>query len=100
MSAALTERVRGAQTPRIFSAPEAASGISAADDSLDFVRAVGVNLDPWQRLCVRTALAEAADGRWAAFEFALFVARQNGKGEIIMALELAKLFLSGSAGRR
>jgi len=46
-----------------------------------------------QKLCVRHALAEAADGRWAAFEFRSAVARQNGKGEVIMALELAKLYL-------
>jgi hypothetical protein len=93
VSAALTEPlVEGTQTPRVFSAPPAAS-YASADEALDFAVACGIVLDPWQRLAVRTALAEAADGRWAAFEFALFVARQNGKGEVIMVLELAKLFL-------
>jgi hypothetical protein len=82
----------GAQEPRFLCVPPAASYV-AAEDALEFVESVGVLLDPWQRLCVRHALAEGADGRWAAFEFALLVARQNGKGEVIMALELAKLFL-------
>lgn len=93
MSAALAVRLaEGCQVPRFLSVPPAASH-SAAEDALEFIESVGVYLDPWQRLCVRHALAEAEDGRWAAFEFALIVARQNGKGEVIMALELAKLFL-------
>lgn len=93
MSAALSARlVEGCQEPRFLWAPPAASH-SAAEDALEFVESVGVFLDPWQKLCVRHALAEAEDGRWAAFEFALLVARQNGKGEVIMALELAKLYL-------
>ena len=93
MSAALSAPLaEGSQEPRFLSVPPAASH-TAAEDALEFVASVGVLLDPWQRLCVRHALAEAADGRWAAFEFALLVARQNGKGEVIMALELAKLYL-------
>lgn len=93
MSAALAAPlVEGCQEPRFLSVPPAASH-QAADDALEFVESVGVLLDPWQRLCVRHALAEAEGGRWAAFEFALLVARQNGKGEVIMALELAKLYL-------
>jgi hypothetical protein len=35
----------------------------------------------------------AADGRWAAFEAGLIVTRQNGKGSVLEALELAGLFL-------
>jgi hypothetical protein len=84
--------VEGTQVPRVFWSPPV-SAFTAADDALEFVGSCGIDLDPWQRLAVRTALAERSDGRWAAFEFALFVARQNGKGEVIMALELAKLFL-------
>lgn len=93
MSAALAAPlVEGCQEPRFLSVPPAA-GYTAAEDALEFVESVDVLLDPWQKLAVRHALAEAEDGRWAAFEFALLVARQNGKGEVIMALELAKLFL-------
>jgi hypothetical protein len=38
---------------------------------------------------------ERADGKWAAFEVGLNVARQNGKGSILEARELAGLFLLG-----
>ena len=34
-----------------------------------------------------------SDGRWSAFEVGLVVPRQNGKGAILEALELAGLFL-------
>ena len=93
MSAALAvSRLEGCQTPRVFTSPTPA-GFEAADQALEFVESVGIHLDPWQRFAVRAALAEAADGRWAAFEVLLLVPRQNGKGEVLLALELAKLFL-------
>ena len=38
-------------------------------------------------------LAEGDDGRWSAFECGLVVPRQNGKGAILEAIELAGLFL-------
>ena len=41
------------------------------------------------------ALSERAGGRWAAFEVGLVVPRQNGKGSILEARELAGLFLFG-----
>jgi hypothetical protein len=37
----------------------------------------------------------AADGKWAAFEVGLIVGRQNGKGAVLEARELAGLFLFG-----
>jgi len=52
-------------------------------------------LDPWQRYVLEHALGERADGRWAAFEVALIVPRQNGKNVVIEARELAGLFLWG-----
>lgn len=55
----------------------------------------GLFLDPWQQLVLRAALAEDDRGKWAAFEAALVVSRQNGKGAILEALELAWLFLFG-----
>jgi hypothetical protein len=54
-------------------------------------------LDPWQSFCVECILAERADGKWAAFEAALCVARQNGKGGVLEAVELAGLFLLGES---
>ncbi|HLU99146.1 MAG TPA: hypothetical protein VKZ89_20115 [Thermobifida alba] len=50
-------------------------------------------LDPWQKLVLTEGLGERADGQWAAYEVGLIVARQNGKGSILEALELAALFV-------
>jgi phage terminase large subunit-like protein len=50
---------------------------------------------PWQEFVLDQALGERADGRWAAFEVGLVVSRQNGKGAILEARELAGLFLLG-----
>jgi hypothetical protein len=52
-------------------------------------------LDPWQEAVLEAGLAEQEDGRWAAREVALICPRQNGKGSIIEAVELAGLFLFG-----
>jgi hypothetical protein len=55
----------------------------------------GLVLDPWQAFVLEHALGERADGRWAAFEVGVVVSRQNGKGAILEARELAGLFLLG-----
>jgi hypothetical protein len=55
----------------------------------------GLILDPWQQYVLKGALGERIDGKWAAFEIALIVCRQNGKGSIIEARELAALYLLG-----
>ena len=52
-------------------------------------------LDPWQCLALDAMLGETADGTWAASQSALVVPRQNGKGSIVEARELAGLFLFG-----
>lgn len=61
----------------------------------DLCRAVGINLDPWQVHVLRGALGEDELGNWSAFETALVVSRQNGKGEVLLARQLAGLFLFG-----
>lgn len=53
----------------------------------------GLVLDPWEAFVLEQALSERPDGRWAAFEVGLVVPRQNGKGSVIEAAELAWLFL-------
>lgn len=55
----------------------------------------GLILDPWQEFVLSNALGEREDGKWSAFEVGLVVARQNGKGSILEARELAGLFLLG-----
>lgn len=68
---------------------------SAGQEAIDLAESVGLILDPWQRWVLDHALAERVDGSWAAFEVGLVVPRQNGKGAILEALELAGLFLFG-----
>lgn len=82
---------RGEQTPRVSCWPEYAS--SAGREALDLCRSVGLWLDPWQAFVLDHALGERSDGKWSAFEVALVVSRQNGKGAVLEARELAGLFL-------
>ncbi len=83
----------GHQRPRISSAPAALS--SAGEEAVALASSAGLILDPWQRFVLDVMLRERPDGRWAAWEVALVVARQNGKGAILAARELAGLFLFG-----
>lgn len=80
-----------AQTPRFRARPEAST--SAGREATDLAASAGLILDPWQETFLEDALGERSDGRWAAFEVALIVPRQNGKGSVLEALELAGLFL-------
>lgn len=68
---------------------------SAGREAVDLAASAGLVLDPWQSYVLDVSLGERADGRWAAFEVALLVPRQNGKGAILEARELAGLFLFG-----
>ena len=85
--------VRSAAEPRVCSYPDYV--YSSGDDAIDLAEMAGLALDPWQQFVLRHALGENTEGKWAAFEVALLVARQNGKGSILEALELAGLFLFG-----
>ena len=91
MTLPLVEQLAGQQRPRVFCAP--AHVASAGDEAIELARMAGLHLDPWQEFVLGTALNERADGRWAAFEVGLDVSRQNGKGSILEARELAGLFL-------
>lgn len=81
----------GAQEPRLLSVPAFSS--SAGAEAVELAATAGLVLDPWQRLVLHHALGETPGGRWASFEVALIVPRQNGKGSVLEALELAALFL-------
>jgi len=78
-------------TPRISSAPPAV--YSRVGEAVDLARDAGLELDDWQVAVLAGALGVADDGRWAAFEVGVDVSRQNGKGGILEARELAGLFL-------
>lgn len=73
---------------------------SVGDRCIEFLDAVGVNLDPWQRFCLFESLGLKAGGaggreKWSAKEVALLVPRQQGKTVIVEARELLGLFLLG-----
>jgi hypothetical protein len=81
----------GDQRPRIASVPP--SAWSEGDRVAALAEAVGLHLDDWERWVLDQGLGRGLDERWTAFEKALIVSRQNGKGAILEALELAALFL-------
>jgi phage terminase large subunit-like protein len=83
--------LRGEQRPRVWSIPESVS--STGPEALELCRMAGLYLDAWQEFVFTNALGERPDGQWAAFEVGVDVARQNGKGAILEARELAGLFL-------
>ena len=57
----------------------------------------GLILDPWQRDVLRDALQvrDKEPNKWQSFEIGLVCARQNGKGAILEARELAGALLLG-----
>src|SRR6185437_6296498 len=81
----------GDQSPRLSSLPPFGSE-SSGERALKLAARAGLVLDPWQQLVIRSGLRRSG-ARWSAFEVALIVARQNGKGTILEALGLAALFL-------
>lgn len=83
--------------PRVRSVPEYAftSGVEA----VELAESVGLTPDGWQRAAVYDILGEDEHGKWASFESAVVVPRQNGKGTIFEIVQLADLFLFSSAQR-
>ena len=85
-------KVRGCQTPRLLVTPAGRAG-SAAPEVIALAEQVGLILDPWQKFALDIILSEDDDGQMAAMMAALIVPRQNGKGAVLEALELAWLYL-------
>lgn len=81
----------GAQRPRVSSVPTYA--YSDGLDAIELVESAGRHLDDWQSWVLTHMLGARTDGQWAAAEVGLSVPRQNGKGDIIMARELAGLYV-------
>ncbi|MFF1686071.1 terminase [Streptomyces sp. NPDC058254] len=91
---AAREPLNGIQTPRLTTVP--ANWLSSAgQEAAELAALAGLQLDPWQQIVLDQGLRERDDGSWTAFEVAVNVPRQNGKGAIIEARELAGLFLLG-----
>jgi len=85
--------VYGWQEPPIQTAPPSVS--SAGQEAIDLAARAGLKLDPWQQHVLRVGMGEQPDGSWSAFEVAVNVPRQNGKGGVIEARELWGLFIGG-----
>ena len=86
--------LRGVQRPRLLHLPDRISS-SAGQEAAELAASAGLVLDDWQRFVLDVGLSERADGQWSAFEVGLIVPRQNGKGSVLEARELAGLFLFG-----
>ena len=90
--------VLGIQEPRIWRLPEEFDQ-DLSDDRYDDLVGVadlaGLILDPWQEYGAESLTLTRSDGKWAAFEDAIIASRQNGKGSIIEARQLAGLFVWG-----
>lgn len=89
----MTVELLGRQTPTFELRPECWS--CAAVEAIEFYESLGPTLDPWQKHCLNLGLGEDDVGDWAAPEVGLEVQRQNGKGGITEAVELAGLFVWG-----
>jgi hypothetical protein len=83
----------GNQRPRILHVPTFRS--STGQEAVELAAMAGLEVDPWQEFVIHNALGEAENGKWAAFEVGVEVARQNGKGGILEVRELAGLFILG-----
>lgn len=82
----------GHQRPRILSVPESYS--SLGQQAIDLAAHAGLQLDPWQQFVLDQGLGLKEDEKhWSAFEVGLIVSRQNGKGAVFEARELAGLFI-------
>jgi hypothetical protein len=84
----------GSQRPQVEHLPPNRHSSSALE-AIDFAKSVGINLLPWQEWVLDQALSEDKNGNWSAFEVGLIVPRQNGKNEILVAFELACIYLFG-----
>jgi hypothetical protein len=85
------EVLQGSRQPRIlWEPPFDPSDLGA--EAVGLAADVGLVLDPWEADFLAGSLRERA-GKWAAFEVAGMVSRQNGKGAILEAREIAGLFL-------
>lgn len=79
---------------------------SAGQAAVELAAVAGLHLDPWQKFVVIEALGTSEEtyfndvlftdvNKSSAYEICLILGRQNGKGSIMEALELAWLFLLG-----
>lgn len=90
----------GAQEPTVIHRPPDVVSLAAAEEAIELADSYGVcdghPLAESQKITLRNALGERADGSWAATRVADFGPRQGtGKNDKIAARELAGLVLFG-----
>jgi len=83
----------GRQAPTVRHAPRVRS--NSWEDVADVARAYGLVLDEWQENVLEASMGERSDGKWSTPRVGLSVPRQNGKGALIEARELAGLLVFG-----
>lgn len=91
MISAIAERLVGAQRPRVDHQPGHVR--STGPEAIELAAKAGLVLDDWQQHVLTHMLGETLDGRWSSTTVGLMVSRQNGKGALLEARELAGLFL-------
>lgn len=84
----------GSRVPSLLRIPPGELDYTLADMVLEWVDTLGMTLFDWQRDVLRRGLARRGP-KWAAYEVDLVLPRQNGKNEILIALELAALNVLG-----
>ncbi|NUP74769.1 MAG: hypothetical protein HOQ07_09005 [Sinomonas sp.] len=77
--------------PRVELAAPAADTLGP--EALDLAKRAGLIADPWQADSIDMLMSVRPDGKWACFEFAEWVPRQNGKGAILEIRALAGFLL-------
>lgn len=104
MNAYVESRPLGHQRPRIS---HLQSGVgSLGREAVELAAMAGLDLDPWQQWILEQSCMQKDDAfynketsewqnKWAARDVGLVVARQNGKGSVLEARELAGLYLFG-----
>lgn len=98
MTAAVAPQpIRGAVEPRLWVVPRRDTTEAGAEAVRFYKKMTGRSLLLWQELAVTEIMAERRldDGRWkwAADDVGLILARQNGKGEVLLVIELYFLFI-------
>lgn len=89
----------GNQIPTINTIPPHEDS-SLGDEAMEFLRLIGIDLDPWQEHILRASLntdtrGEEGRRKWSATEVGLIVPRQCGKTVIAELRELVGLFVIG-----
>jgi hypothetical protein len=84
----------GSQVPTYQFVPKG-SREGSGREAVELAAAAGLVLEPHQQLVLEGALRERRDGSWASTSVTVVEPRQNGKGGILEARELAGLFLFG-----